>query len=143
MLTEGITPEHLFEIYNDPYITKIGHDHRAAGPIFHPNVSYLSAWVNGVFSGAFMIIKFTAIEFDLHSLLKRSAVKHSRELGRELLEWSFSQPIMRVTAYIIDGFEKTRNLCLKLGFKYEGRRRSAIMQKGIIKDILILGMTRN
>jgi len=141
-VTEGITADHLYEIYTDPYIAKVGHDHRKAWPIFHPNVQYLSAWVGDVFAGAFMVIRYTDIELELHSLLKRAAILHSRKLGVALLNWAFEQPIQRVTAYIIEGLEKTVNLCLKLGFKPEGRRREAIMQKGVIKDIIILGMTR-
>lgn len=139
---EGISPEQLREIYSDPYITKVGHDHRPAAPINHPNVSYLSAWVGGKFAGAFMAIKQSAVELELHALLKKSAVLHSRELGLKFLDWAFAQPILRVTAYIIEGLESAKNYCLKLGFKEEGRRRSACVQGGIVKDVYILGMTR-
>lgn len=139
---EGITDEHLQEVYSDPYICRIGHDHRPASPISHPNVSYLTATVNGRFAGAFMVIRFSSLELELHSLLKRSFVKHSRELGRAFLAWAFSKPIQRVTAYIIEGMETARNYCLKLGFKDEGCRRQACMQNGVLKNVYILGMVR-
>jgi hypothetical protein len=132
----------LLEVYSDPYITKVGHDHRPAAPIDHPNVTYLSAWVNGKFSGAFMAIKQSAVEFELHALLKKSALKQSRKLGMAFLDWAFAQPIFRVTAYIIQGLEAAKNYCLKLGFKLEGCRRNACMQNGVIKDVYMLGMTR-
>ena len=63
-VTVGITQEHLSDVYSDPYITKVGHDHRASAPINHPNVTYLSAWVGDTFAGAFMAIKFSALEIE-------------------------------------------------------------------------------
>ena len=142
MVTVGITEQHLVEVYADPYITKVGHDHRPAAPINHPLVTYLTATVNNNFVGAFMAIRFSAIEIELHALLKKSSLKHSRALGKECLKWAFAQPIQRVTAYIIEGLESAKNYCIKLGFKEEGRRRSACVQGGIVKDVYVLGMTR-
>lgn len=142
VVTEGITEEHLQEVYSDPYITKVGHDHRPAAPIHHPNVTYLSAWVGEVFAGAFLVIKQSAVELELHALLKRSALKYSRMLGIQCLSWAFSQQILRVTAYIIEGLTSAKNYCLKLGFKYEGCRRSACVKDGKILNVDILGMTR-
>jgi len=143
VVTEGITKGHLLEVYSDPYITaKIGHDHRPAAPIDHPSVTYLTATVGGRFAGAFMAIRFSSTEIELHSLLHKSAIKHSRDLGCAFLAWAFARPILRVTAYIIEGLESARNYCIKLGFKEEGRRRAACVQGGIAKDIYILGMTR-
>jgi hypothetical protein len=142
VVTEGITKDHLIEVYSDSYITKIGHDHRPAAHIDHPAVTYLSAWIGNSFAGAFMAIRFSAIEIELHALLKKSSLKHSRALGMACLEWAFTQPIQRVTAYIIEGLESAKNYCLKLGFKEEGCRRAACMQGGIVKDVYVLGMTR-
>jgi hypothetical protein len=142
MVTVGITEQHLVEVYSDPYITKVGHDHRPAVPIQHPNVTYLSAWVDGKFSGAFIAIKQSAVELELHALLKKSALKQSRDLGLACLAWAFSQPILRVTAYIIEGLDMAKNFCIKLGFKVEGCRRCACVQNGVIKDVYMLGMTR-
>jgi hypothetical protein len=142
MVTVGITDQHLAEVYSDPYIKKIGHDHRPAAPIKHPNATYLSAWVDEKFSGAFIAIKQSAVELELHALLKKSAMKHSRDLGLACLAWAFAQPILRVTAYIIQGLETAKNYCIKLGFKVEGCRRCACVQNGVIKDVYVLGMTR-
>ena len=142
MVTVGITDQHLAEVYSDPYIKKIGHDHRPAAPIQHPNATYLSTWVDGKFSGAFIAIKASPVELELHALLKKSALKQSRNLLLSCLEWAFAQPILRVTAYIIQGFETAKNYCIKLGFKVEGCRRCACVQNGVIKDVYVLGMTR-
>lgn len=142
MVTVGITEHDLMEVYLDPYITRVGHDHRAAAPIQHPNATYLSAWVGGSFAGAFIAIKQSAVELELHALLKKSALKQSRHLGVACLAWAFAQPILRVTAYIIEGLESAKNYCIKLGFKEEGRRRCACVQGGVVKDVYVLGMTR-
>lgn len=142
-VTESISDEHLLEVYSDPYINKVGHDHRPAAPINHPQVTYLSAWIGDTFAGAFMAIKYSALELELHSLLKKSAIPHSRDLGLAFLAWAFNtRQIARVTAYIIAGLESTKNYCLKIGMKYEGCRRHACMQNGALKDVYILGMTR-
>ena len=142
MVTLGISQQHLLEVYQDPYIARVGHDHRPAAPIEHPNAIYLSAWIGNSFAGAFLVIQQSDVELELHALLKKSALKHSRELGFACLAWAFTQPILRVTAYIIQGLETTKNYCLKLGFKDEGCRRSACVQNGVIKDVYMLGMTR-
>lgn len=142
-VSEGITQDHLDEVYSDPYIAKVGHDHRPAAPISHPLVTYLTAKVDGKFAGAFMAIQQTSVELELHSLLKKSALPHSRLLGFEFLRWAFeSRPILRVTAYIIEGLESAKNYCLKLGMKLEGFRRDACVQNGVVKGLYILGMTR-
>ncbi len=140
---EGITQEHLQEVYGDPYISRVGHDHRPAAPISHPLVTYLSASINGKFAGAFMAIQQTSVELELHSLLKKSSLPYSRALGQEFLKWAFeSRPILRVTAYIIEGLESAKNFCLKLGMQLEGFRRDVCVQNGTIKGVYILGMTR-
>jgi len=142
MVTLGISQQHLLEVYQDPYIARVGHDHRPAAPIDHPNATYLSAWVGDSFAGAFLVIKQSAVELELHALLKKSALKQSRDLGLACLAWAFAQPILRVTAYIIEGLEAVKNYCLKLGFKLEGCRRNACVQNGVVKDVYVLGMTR-
>jgi len=142
MVTLGISQQHLLEVYQDPYIARVGHDHRPAAPIDHPNATYLSAWVGDSFAGAFLVIKQSAVELELHALLKKSALKQSRDLGMSCLAWAFAQPILRVTAYIIEGLEAVKNYCLKLGFKLEGCRRNACVQNGVVKDVYVLGMTR-
>ena len=140
---EHITDEQLFEVYADPYITKIGHDHRPASPIHHPQVKYLSAWIDNTFAGAFMAITFSSLELELHSLLKKASLPYSRELGLRFLDWAFTQhSIERVTAYIIEGLTSAKNYCMKLGFTLEGCRRDACMQDGKLKSVYVLGMTR-
>lgn len=138
----GITDEHLQQVYSDPRIAKVGHDHRPAAPVIHPAATYLSAWIGDQFAGAFLAIRYSPVEIELHSLLLRSAVTRSRDLGAACIDWAFSHPILRVTAYVIDGLESARNFCLKLGFREEGRRRMACVQGGNPKDIHILGITR-
>jgi hypothetical protein len=142
MVIEGITDKHLAEIYADPYIQKVGHDHRPAAPINHPLVTYLTASVNGKFAGAFIAIQASPIDLEFHSLLKKNFVLHSRNLAKEFLDWAFSKPIERVTALIIEGLETAKNFGLKLGFKLEGIKRNACLVNGELKNVYILGLTR-
>jgi len=134
----------LAPLFLDPYIARVGHDDRPAAPISHPHVHYLGARVDGELVGAFMIIESGFVEVDVHALLSRRALPHSRELGRLCLAQAFANPeIQRVTAYVIDGLNAARNYCLKLGFQYEGVRRCACRQGGRLRDVHTLGMTRN
>ncbi len=135
--------ESLTELFKDPYIAKIGHDHRALAPIEHPHVKYLSAKLNGQQVGAFMIVESGFVEIDIHAMLSKQALEHSRDFGRLCLIWAFAQKhINRVTAYIIEGLDSAKNYCLKLGFKNEGMRRGACLKNGRLVGVHILGMTR-
>lgn len=134
----------LDALYRDPYVARVGHDHRPATPLIHPAAQYLGAHVDGQLVGAFLVIESGFIETDVHALLTRRALPHSRELGRMCLHYIFANPsIERVTAYVIEGLTAARNYCLKLGFKPEGFRRAACVQNGVLLGIYALGMTRN
>lgn len=134
----------LAPLFLDPYIARVGHDDRPAAPISHPHVHYLGARVDGELVGAFMVIESGFIEVDVHALLTRRALQHSRVLGRLCLDQLFANPVIeRVTAYVIEGLATARNYCLKLGFKAEGVRRNACRQHGQLLGVHILGMTRN
>lgn len=133
----------LAPLFLDPYIARVGHDDRPAAPIEHPDVRYFGARVDGELVGAFMFIESGFIEVDVHALLTRRALPHSRELGRLCLAEAFRDPrIERVTAYVIEGLTAARNYCLKLGFQFEGIRRNACRQNGRLLSVDILGMTR-
>lgn len=133
----------LRDLYSDPYIARIGHDHRPASPIEHPSVRYLGAYVDGRLLGAFMVVKSGFIELDLHALLTRKALPYCRQLGKLCLDAAFSNPIIqRVTAYVTEGMTAAKNYCLKLGFMEEGFRRDACMKNGELLGVHVLGMTR-
>ena len=141
-ITEGISPENLIQVYSDEYIARVGHDQRPFAPIFHPSVKYVSAWIDGTFAGAFMAIKTTSVETDVHALLFRRAVRHSRELGRMFIAWCFERPIFRITAQIIEGLDSALNYCLRIGFKREGFKPAVCTQGGALRGVHILGITR-
>lgn len=133
----------LLALYSDPYIARIGHDHRAAAPVIHPSARYLGAYVDGKLAGAFLIIESGFIELDLHALLLRKSLVHSRALGRLCIAHAFSdQTIQRVTGYVIEGLTSALNYCFKLGFKNEGFRRAACMKDGRLVGVHVLGLTR-
>lgn len=143
VVSVGVDPQALGDLYSDPYISRVGHDHRPAAPIVSPAVTYLTASVNGEFAGAFMVIRCSAVDVHVHALLKRNAVVYSRELGRVFLDWVFETiPVLRATALVIEGLESARNFCVKVGMKPEGFMRDACVQNGVTKGVHVLGMTR-
>lgn len=142
-LEEGISLEHLTELYADPFVARIADDDSPFGPVSHPLAAYLSAYVNGAFVGAYLVIRFSEREYEAHSLLMRSATRYSRALGELLIEWVFSHPnVMRLTGYIRQDIMTAVNHCLRMGFGYEGFRRNALMVSGEPMGIHVLGLTR-
>lgn len=142
-LREGITQQHLQEVYSDPHMARAGHDHREFTPIIHPLATYLTAYAGGHFAGAFLAIRASHLEIDAHVLLKKEFAQESRALGREFLAWAFSKDgVQRVSANIREGLEIVRNYCLRLGFEQEGFKRHAISKDGEIGGIYIMGITK-
>jgi hypothetical protein len=141
-LTVGITEDHLKQVYEDPYIARIAPDGRSLVPVIHPLATYLSAWIDNRFVGAFLAIRYTEHEIESHALLTKSAMKHSRQLGEMFLTWSFQQGVMRVTAHIYEYLKTAKNYCLKLGFKQEGFRRCAAVKDGRSVGVYLLGIVR-
>lgn len=123
---------------------RIGHDHRAAGHIDHPDVAYLGAYIDGMLAGVFTIIDSGFVETDIHAAMLPCALPQSRELGRLCLAHVFKRDpnLARATAYVIEGLESAVNYCLKLGFKREGFRRDACMKGGRLVGVHVLGITR-
>lgn len=143
-VSEGITVEQLVELYSDPFVSRIEHDHRRHYPVFSPTATYVSAWVDGRFVGAFLAIEQSPVELDVHVLLMRGAVRHSRELGKAFLIWCFAKPeVLRLTGYIPDWIPSARNHAEKMGFKLEGTRRSAFVKDGEPRGVWIMGLLRD
>jgi len=142
-LSEGITPEHLAQTYTDPLMSRVSDDGQQMYPVFHELAQYLSAWVDDVFVGAYLVIRYSRFEYEAHSLLTTKATLHARKLGALLLEWVFGHDeVLRVTGYIRDGLTSAINHCLRMGFVREGFRRNAVLCNGVPTGIHILGITR-
>lgn len=142
-LEEGITAKNLMALYNDPFVARIQDDGMKFEPIDHPLVTYLSAFAGNEFVGAYIIVRFSDTEYEAHSLLMKKATRYSRKLGELLIEWAFSDiQVMRITGYIREGIQTAVNHCLRMGFKYEGFRRDALLVNGELKGIHVLGLTR-
>lgn len=143
MVELGISDENLKEIYSDEYISVVEHDGRPFSPIKHELVKYISAFTDGKFMGAFMIVLFNKTEIEIHSLLKKTSLKYSRVLGKEVIDFIFiNYSIKRITAYIMDGLYKPMSFVKKLGFELEGIKRDACTKYGKTKDIYMFGLTR-
>ena len=133
----------LAALYDDPYIARVGHDHRPAKPLQHDAVRYIGAYIDGELVGAFLIIESGFIELDAHVLLNRQALPYSRQLARLCMNQLFSdEKLQRISTYVIDGLTEARNFARKLGFKDEGFRRDACQKGGQLLGLHMLGMTR-
>lgn len=133
----------LNTLYSNRYISRIAHDDRCLGIIDHPAARYYGCYIDGIFVGAFLIIKQSSVEVDMHALLYRSAIYQSRVLGKMMLAKLFDNPnLNRVTAYIIQGLESAANYARKIGFKDEGVRHQACLVNQQLRDIYMLGIIR-
>jgi hypothetical protein len=133
----------LERIYTDPWITKVGHDHRPAAPIYHTAARYLGAYVGTTLVGAFLVIESGFIEMDMHALLSQKALPWCRDFGRMCLDFIFGhEHIQRVNAMILEGLESACNYAQKIGFKTEGFKRDSAQVGGKLVGIHMLGMTR-
>lgn len=144
LIIKGVLPELLSDVYSNDYIIKnIMQDGREFKPIEHPLVTYYSALVDNCFVGCFMHIQFTKYEVELHSLLTKSALAESRELGKLMINKTFEdENVLRITANILGDLKKSINYCKKLGFELEGIKKDCVFKNGIITNIHILGLTR-
>lgn len=131
------------KIYDDPYIKKVGHDFRPASPIIHDNAYYFGAYIDDQLVGLFLMIDTNYIDVDVHSLLTRKALRYCRELGRLCIDVIFSnKDIQRLTGWVTEGLETALNYDLKIGFKYEGFKRDALLVNGELKGLHLVGLTR-
>ena len=135
--------ETIQRLYREPEFQVIAHDHRGAEPVFHPRAQYLGAYVADKLAGLFLVIRTSAIEADLHVLILRKFIRHTRDLGRDCLAWVFADPsIQRATAYVMQGRDSTINYTQKLGFRHEGMRRCACSLNGVLIGVHTMGLTR-
>jgi hypothetical protein len=144
-VTEGITPDQLREVYADARVAAaLSRDGHPAEPISHPLVRYWSAFVSGRFVGAFIVIRQSAIEIEVHALLLRNAARHSRAIAARLIDGLFEiDGVQRVTAWVRADFGKVSNLCRRLGFTIEGTRRMACVTDAGLHDVLMFGLLKS
>lgn len=136
--------EDIRAVYADPGVLRVGHDHRTAGPVFHPEAHYLGAAVDGKPCGGFLIIESGWVEWDVHALLHGWAWRHFREFGRMCIAHCFNvcADLQRLTAQVLGSLTSARNYCIKLGFTVEGFRRDAVRVAGAPMGVWVLGITR-
>lgn len=127
----------------DKLADKLRHDGRDPGYITHPLVRYFGAYQHGELVGIFTAVDFTRWEVEVHVAVLPAAIRNARALCRLFLAVVFADPeVMRATAYVLGTLPSAANLCRKLGFVDEGRRRDACRVAGVATDVVVLGMTR-
>jgi [ribosomal protein S5]-alanine N-acetyltransferase len=71
------------------------------------------------------------------------SVGYATEACRLLLKWTWANyPAERIQVRIMDGNAASVRVAEKLGFQYEGKLRSLIRKRGILRDVLIYSMLR-
>ena len=139
----GATPEQLAMLYADPLIQRTGDDMHPASPVSHDLARYASVYLNGAFVGAYLVIEFSAYEWEVHTLLQKAATPASRAAGRKLLGLLFEDPDkQRVTGWVRADLKTATNLCGKLGLLVEGVKSDAVRVNGRPVDLVIMGLTR-
>ena len=144
IVAPDITNAELDQVYSDDYIRRaISHDGRQASAITHAVAEYLAARVGNIFCGAFLLVRSSNIEMDIHALLFKAAVRWSRWLGMQAIDHVFlSYPVERITACVFADLPTVGNYCIKLGFSYEGTRRNACKRGGVLTGVDMFGITR-
>lgn len=142
-IERGIDPAILVDLYADPLIQRVGDDLHPAGPVDHELAEYVSVFNDDEFVGAFLVIDFSAYEYEVHVLLQKSATKASREACRLLLDMLFSdENKQRVTGWVGAHIPTSVNYCKRMGLEVEGQKRNAIRIDGVPMDVVMVGITR-
>ena len=142
-IREGLSPEELAVIYMAPEIQKVGYDNNPAYPVYCENVTYLGCFVHDELVGAYLMVRCSDYEFDVHSLILDRAIYYSRHFCELMFEWVFRhKEVLRLTGYVMEDFLTMRNHAAKMGFKLEGFRRDALMINGEPKGLHVMGITR-
>lgn len=143
-IVKGITQEHLEDVYSDTDIRKAFiYDGGTFEPIHNQLVTYYSAFYDDIFLGAFLCIKISQYDVEIHLLLNKLSAIYSRRLTKMMFDDLFEEDILRISSKFIDGNKPTMiNFAKKLGAKQEGKLRNAIKSNGIIRDIVIYGITK-
>jgi RimJ/RimL family protein N-acetyltransferase len=71
------------------------------------------------------------------------------EAAKMLIDWAFEsedgingQALLRISSNIYGGNEASEGVLRKVGFEKEGVMRDAVWKWGVVRDLLILGLTR-
>lgn len=136
--------ELINQVIQDPWIKNLSENQTTEFKPFPFEVAaYFAVYVEDEFCGLFTLMAISPIEVELHYLLKKNAVQHSRLISKEVLKFIFANPnVMRITTTIFEDRKIVVNLCLKHGFVYEGFRRKCLQVKGKLIGLHMLGLTR-
>lgn len=144
MIEQGISAENLAALYADPLILRTGDDEHPAVPVEHELAEYWSVFDGEQFVGAYLVIDYSAYEWEVHTLLQKAATRISREAGRRMLDILFEDPVkQRVTGWVRGDIRTAINLCLKLGLIVEGIKLDAVQVDGEPLPLIMMGVTRS
>jgi hypothetical protein len=143
-ISDNVSSSMIEETYSDKYILScIEYDSSTPSYINHPLAKYYSAWNNKEFLGLILCVRYNKFEIEMHSLLKKESIPHSREIGKLIIEEMFNnEDVLRITAPVQGNLKSTMNFLEKIGFVKEGIKKDAIIKKAIVTDMYIYGITK-
>lgn len=143
-LQENPSKNLIQDLYKDPLVSRIGDDLRTLEPLSHPLISYLGVFLSGVFVGAFVLIKFSPYEIEVHNILTRRAIPALRQISKMVVDYIFNTyPIQRITGWIQEDIKTAINHVIKSGFLIEGCKQDALLVRGELKNLILVGLTRD
>ncbi|MCE2686876.1 MAG: hypothetical protein LW839_08580 [Cryomorphaceae bacterium] len=142
-VSESASDDELKQVYQNDYVLSAFGELHTRHPIKGDFVKYHSCYVDGIFVGCFLEIIRSPIESEVHSLLFKSAIKHSRELAKIFIKNLFdSKPIFRISTQVMQIHGSVINFCLKIGFIFEGVKQCADMKDGILQSMVMFRILR-
>jgi hypothetical protein len=136
-IIKNSTEDELKDVYSDKYIISSFCDYDIKEPIIDKSIVYYSAYVNNDFVGCFVEVMKSPFDSELHSLLKKKALRYSRKLALSFINMIFqSRNVFRVSTTVIHSLKTVINFCIKIGFVIDGLKQNANIKNGQIQNVL-------
>ncbi len=143
-ISEQISDVEIAEIFGDPYIAaRVANDEFPSGPFAVSGLQYVAAKVDGKTVGAYAAIIKPDNQIEMHSLLRKEALPHSRSLGRVALDWAFGKKGAALVYTTIDcRYKSVINYCRKMGLEAAGILNRALPKGGEMFDVAVMCISR-
>lgn len=106
------------------------------------DLQYIGCYVDGDLAGLFYTMRLSAIEVESHIALLKEYRPYARVLAKAYTDFIFNEGYLRITTFVCDFNRSVVNMCLKIGFKYEGLMRKCCIKNGIFYDKHVMGYVK-
>ena len=129
-------------IYNDSYLKQhLEQDGTVLEYFENEAVKHIGVYVGEELAGVFSVIEMP-VDCEVHMALKKEYAIYSRSFAMMVMDLLFESGFNRISTSVNDYARPVVNMLLKLGFKYEGKKRQAFIKNGILYDVHMLGMLK-